>query len=84
MDSSRVNYLEKTGRWGKCGKNNKNANDLRPARDDKGIKALKQKGGVFMRCETGSKCVIYPLPSSPSACDRAQRANMQVERGGVE
>lgn len=49
MDSSRVNYLEKTGRWGKCGKNNKNANDLRPARDDKGIKALKQKGGVFMR-----------------------------------
>lgn len=59
MDSSRVNYHENTWGWGKCSGNNKNANDLRPARDDKGIKALKTKRGCFHEVRKQEASVLF-------------------------
>lgn len=69
MDSSRVNYHENTRGWGKRSGNNKNANDLGPARDDKGIKALKTKRGCFHEVKN-RKQVCYLFVTFVSFCVR--------------
>lgn len=61
-------------------RDNKNANDSKPGRDDKGVEERRQTRGAGEAVREAAHAQL-PLPSSPSGFDRAQQ-NMQVKRAG--